>query len=84
MSEYTAEYKVINADDGDETKIVFLHRICSCNMSGCVDDEVQIFIDGENEAPYRLQVPREMTPYLEGVLSGEYIIKSTEEPPCQN
>ncbi|WP_373092547.1 hypothetical protein [Zhongshania sp.] len=75
MGESTTEYTLVD-EDGDETRVVFLHRSCCCTAPGCVDDEIQIYEDGD-EHSYRLQVPRLMTPYIEGLFDGEYHLKKS-------
>ena len=72
MSERETEYTLTD-EDGD-SRIVFVHRSCGCMMSGCVDDEIQIYEWGDT-VPYRLQVPRDMTPYLEGLFNGTFRLK---------
>lgn len=73
MSEQETEYTLTD-EDGDDSRIVFVHRSCMCTSPGCLDDEIQIYEWGD-EIPYRLQVPRDMTPYLEGLFNGNYTLK---------
>lgn len=70
MSETATEYWLVD-EDGDRTKAVFVQRFCGCMVPGCVDDELQIFVDGPDDVPCRLQVPRLVSGYLKGLLDGD-------------
>lgn len=75
MGDSRTEYTLIDSDDGEETKVVFIHRSCGCMSPGCVDDEIQ-FYEGGDEHPYRLTVPRVISPYIEGLFYGALVVKS--------
>ena len=68
--ETRTEYSLID-EDGDATKIIFIHRFCGCTCPGCVDDGIEIYEEGE-KYPYRMDVPRMMTAYIEGLFNGEF------------
>lgn len=70
MREIINSYR-IEDDDGDKATITIINRICGCNSPGCVDDEIQVIDDlDEDGNPFIMQVPRLMTPYIEGLLDG--------------
>lgn len=70
MSE--TETNFIIADyDGDKYKLKLTHRYCGCGAPGCVDDEIAIDVD-QDGVMYTLQIPRDMTRFIEGLLTGEY------------
>ena len=70
MKESETEYTLIDSD-GDKTKVVFIHRHCGCFLPGCVDDELRIYLDGDDDSPSCVTLPRMMTPYIEGLFKGE-------------
>ena len=66
MSKSNSNSYRVEDEDGDGANVVFVHRFCGCMLPGCVDDTIEIYEDGEIH-PYRLDVPRLMTPYLEAL-----------------
>ena len=70
MRETTTDYMVAD-DDGDTVIVTFTRRHCMCGSPGCVDDEISIVLPGDPEdCPCRVQVPKLMTPYIEGLFAG--------------
>ena len=68
MSEVEKQYWLVD-EDGDRTKVAYVKRYCGCMVPGCVDDEFQVFLDGPDEPPCKLQVPRMMSPCITGLLT---------------
>jgi len=75
MSEESKEYTLISKS-GKETKVVFTHRYCGCSLPGCVDDEIKVYIDGPDNPGYGVQVYRGITPFIEGLFDGSYVVKN--------
>ena len=76
MKESRSEYELVWCDDHEEViKVVFVHRVCGCTSPGCVDDSIEVYEPGE-EHPYRVDIPRLMTPYLEGLFDREYLLNN--------
>lgn len=79
MGESVTRYRLADVEDEDYTAdLVFVHRSCMCMSPGCVDDEIRIF-EGEEPTGMTIQIPRDMTPYLEGLFNGEYKLISDED-----
>lgn len=82
MSETQTTYYLSQEDD--DIKIIIINRSCMCTSPGCVDDELQIFADGEDETPYRLQVPRIMMDYLQDLFDNEATIQKVDHVTTKN
>ena len=75
-----AEYKYTIVDvDGNKLRIVFTHRFCRCNEDSCVDDEIEVYDGPEDDISHRMDIPRGITPFIEGLFNGEYRLYTTDE-----
>lgn len=73
MKESRTDY-ILTDEDGDEIKATFVHRFCNCMVPGCVDDQLEMTLPGDDE-PCSVQLFRMLTPYIEGVFNGELKVR---------
>ena len=78
MSEAQNQYWLID-EDGDKTKVVYVHRFCGCMVPGCVDNELQVFVDGPDHPPCRVQIPRILSFCIEGLLDNTLKVEAVHE-----
>ena len=77
MNEHTYSYALVDEYGDIVVTINFTHRYCQCGSPGCVDDEISLVLPGDpDDCVCRLQVPRLMTPYIEGVFDGSLKVKN--------
>ena len=69
MSEVETRY-ILTDDEGEKYNITLTHRYCGCQSLGCVDDELSIDVD-QDGGMYRVQIPRDMTMFIEGLITGD-------------
>lgn len=85
VGEHIETYHIIDTDEEfaeyfGKIKVEFILRSCRCMAPGCVDDTIKVYDDGDDEHPYSLDIPRDMTPYIKGLFDGEYkLVKKSEK-----
>ena len=76
MTEVIKKYKITD-DEGDVFDLEITNRFCGCQSPGCVDDELAIDVD-QDGGRFRIQIPRDMTCFIEGLIDGTYSIKKAD------
>ena len=71
MSQTITKYTFKDKEDGDITRVEYVHNPCCCNMN-CNDDELRIYED-DDSAPYTMQIQGgECKLFIMAILDGEY------------